>query len=304
MAVSILQALFLVESWREGAHFGSTLTLGRIGHLMSRRDLKRLARSLPKESEFVHMVERGELPQYSDELFKAMGATRVDALDASDFEGATLLQDLNEPLAPRLHGQFDAVVDSGTLEHVFNVPGAFKNAMDALKVGGHFFAGLPANNWCGHGFYQFSAEFFYRVFSEENGFQMRKLFVAPVWSGGKWLDGPAFEVFDPRKMKERVEIEGKALMSFFVQAQKVRHEVVFAKWPQQSDYLAAWARGPAGLQGQLAKPTMLQYAGKAFRRIVKHAGSIGRVAERTKGKRTWTRQCVGNPALKRHKWLA
>jgi hypothetical protein len=304
MAVSILQALFLVESWREGAHFGSTLTLGRIGHLMSRRDLKRLARSLPKESEFVQMVELGELPQYSDELFKAMGATRVDAMDASDFEGATILQDLNEPLAPRLHGQFDAVVDSGTLEHVFNVPGAFKNAMDALKVGGHFFAGLPANNWCGHGFYQFSAEFFYRVFSEENGFQMRKLFVAPVWSGGKWLDGPAFEVFDPREMKERVEIEGKALMSFLVQAQKVRHEVVFAKWPQQSDYLAAWARGPAGQRGQPAKPTRLQYAGKALRRMVRHVGSIGRVAERTKEKRIWTRQCVGNPALKRHKWLA
>jgi hypothetical protein len=63
MAVSILQALFLVESWREGAHFDSTLTLGRLGHLMSRRDLKRLARSLPKESEFVQMVERGDVPR-------------------------------------------------------------------------------------------------------------------------------------------------------------------------------------------------------------------------------------------------
>jgi len=72
--------------------------------------------------------------------------------------------------------------------------------MDALKVGGHFFAGLPANNGRGHGFYQFSAEFFYRVFSEENGFQMRELFVAPVWSAGKWLDGSAFEVFDPKEM--------------------------------------------------------------------------------------------------------
>jgi hypothetical protein len=97
MAVSILQALFLVESWREGAHFDSTLTLGRLGCLMSRRDLKRIARLLPRESEFVRMVERGEVPQYSDELFKAMGATRVDAMDASDFEGATILQDLNEP---------------------------------------------------------------------------------------------------------------------------------------------------------------------------------------------------------------
>jgi SAM-dependent methyltransferase len=304
MAVSILQALFLVESWREGAHFGSTLTLGRIGHLMSRRDLKRVARLLPKDSEFVHMVERGEVPQYSEELFRALGATRVDAMDASAFEGATILQDLNEALAPGLRGQFDTVVDSGTLEHVFNVPAAFKNAMDALKVGGHFFAGLPANNWCGHGFYQFSAEFFYRVFSEENGFQMRKLFVAPAWSAGRWLDGPAFEVFDPKEMQERVEIEGKALMSFLVHAQKVREEVPFAKWPQQSDYLAAWARGPADQRGEPGKPTLFQYAGKAYRRIVRYLGSVGRVAEQTREKRIWTRQCVGNPALKPHKWIA
>jgi SAM-dependent methyltransferase len=224
-------------------------------------------------------------------------------MDASDFEGATILQDLNEPLESGLHDQFDAVVDSGTLEHVFNIPTAFKNAMDALKVGGHFFAGLPANNWCGHGFYQFSAELFYRVFSEENGFQMRKLFVAPAWSAGKWLDGPAFEVFDPKEMKGRVEIEGKALMSFLIHAQKVRRENVFAKWPQQSDYLAAWARGTG--QGALAaKPTMLQYAGKAYRRIRRHMGAVGRIAQRTKETKTWTRQCLGNPALKRHNWLA
>jgi SAM-dependent methyltransferase len=303
MAVSILQALFLVESWREGAHFDSTLTLGRLGHLMSRRDLKRLARSLPKESEFVQMVERGDVPRYSDDLFKAMGAIRVDAMDASGFEGATILQDLNEPLAPQLNCRFDAVIDSGTLEHVFNIPGAFKNVMDSLKVGGHFFGGLPANNWCGHGFYQFSAEFFYRVFSEQNGFQMQKLFVAPASIAGKWLDGPAFEVSDPKEMKERVEIEGKGLISFLVQAQKLRHEVVFAKWPQQSDYLAAWARGSAGQRAQSAKPTILQYAGKAYRKITTQIGAVGRVAELSKERRIWTRQCLGNSALKRHNWL-
>ena len=118
MAVSILQALFLIESWREGAHFDSTLTLGRIGHLLSMRELKRVAQSLPKESEFVQMVHRGEAPQFSDELFKAMGATQVDSMDASDFEGANIVHDLNEPLPTCLCGRFEAVVDSGTLEHV------------------------------------------------------------------------------------------------------------------------------------------------------------------------------------------
>jgi hypothetical protein len=39
---------------------------------------------------------------------------------------------------------------------------------------------------------------------------------------------------------------------------------------------------------------MLQYAGKAYRRIIRRVGSIGRVAERTKEKRIWTRHRVGN----------
>lgn len=44
-----------------------------------------------------------------------------------------------------MHSKYDAVLDAGTPEHVFNVPAAFKNVMDALKVGGHFFGTLSAN---------------------------------------------------------------------------------------------------------------------------------------------------------------
>src|ERR1700756_3634019 len=143
MGVTILNALFLAECLREGAIFNSTLTLGRLDCFMSCGDLKRIARLLPNGSEFVKSVRRGEIPAYMDHLFRAMGASCVDAMDASDFEGATILQDLNEPLAAHLRCKYDAVVDGGTLEHVFNVPTAFKNVMDALKVGGHFFGILP-----------------------------------------------------------------------------------------------------------------------------------------------------------------
>ena len=187
----------------------------------------------------------GEKYHISDDLFTAMGARRVDAMDVSDFEGAAILQDLNEPLAAYLHSQFDAVIDEAHSSMFSTSPVAFKNVMDALKVGGHFFAALPANNLCGHGFYQFRAEFFYRVFSEQNGFELRKLFVAPAYIAGKWLDGPAFEVSDPKKVRDRVQIEGKRMMLFLVQAQKMKQEAVFAKWPQQSDYLASWSQGPA-----------------------------------------------------------
>src|SRR5262249_60472748 len=114
---------------REGARFDSTLTLGKIDWFMASRDVRRIARLLPPGS---------KPPKQADDLLSAMGAKQVDALDASDFEGAAIVHDLNEPLPAHLRSRYDAVIDSGTLEHIFNVPAACASIMDALKVGGHF----------------------------------------------------------------------------------------------------------------------------------------------------------------------
>jgi hypothetical protein len=291
MALTILGALFLTECWQEGTCFDSTLTLGKLSCFMSPRDLQRIARLFPSKCRFVESVGRGAGDV--DELLSAMGAKQVDAMDASNFEGATIVHDLNEPLPPHLHSQFDAVIDSGTLEHIFNVPAACRSIMDGLKVGGHFFGILPANNYCGHGFYQFSAEFFYRTFSEGNGFEVRKLFVAPFYVAGKWLDGPVFEVSNPEEMRSRVEIVGKRKMMFLVQARKTAQRSPFAKWPQQSDYAVAWS------QGRLSQSHHSRRLGAA---ITDKIGGIRRVIERLREKRIWTRQCLRNPALKPHRW--
>ena len=52
-------------------------------------------------------------------------------MDASAFEGANFVHDLNNPIPEELHCKYDAVVDGGTLEHVFNVPVAFANPSEA-----------------------------------------------------------------------------------------------------------------------------------------------------------------------------
>ena len=44
-------------------------------------------------------------------------------------------------------------------------PGAIK----LTKIGGMIIHALPANNFCGHGFWQFSPELFYELYSPENG---------------------------------------------------------------------------------------------------------------------------------------
>jgi hypothetical protein len=298
MGITILNARFLVEGRREGVSFESTMTLGRLDTFMTLRDAASVAELLPGPSRYRELVLKDGVCPHADDLFRALGAHNVDAMDASDFEGANLVHDLNEPLPESLRGRYDAVVDAGTLEHVFNVPTAFKNVMDALKVGGHFFAKLPANNWCGHGFYQFSAEFFYRVFTASNGFEMTKLLIAPIHVAGKWLDGPVYEVADPAQLKARVEIKSRTETVFLVQAKKLQNVPVFANWPQQSDYSSSWsgdtkneARGPA--------PTLL----RAWSYLLGRAGGFGRIAERTRQRRLWVRESSGNPALKPRGWI-
>ena len=61
------------------------------------------------------------------------------------------------------------------MEHLFDVKQVLSNYMNLVKIGGSLFICTNANNLCGHGFYQFSPEFFYRVFTEANGFAVESL---------------------------------------------------------------------------------------------------------------------------------
>src|ERR1051325_11525676 len=58
-------------------------------------------------------------------LFQLMGFSEVLTLDYSDYEGAEIIFDLNRPIPDDLLvklGRFDLIVESGNLEHIFNVP--------------------------------------------------------------------------------------------------------------------------------------------------------------------------------------
>jgi SAM-dependent methyltransferase len=295
MAITILNGLFLLEAKAAGASFDATLTLGRATGFLAPRDARRMAKALAAIDPSAPKIMVGGIPEFMDEFLVALGAKRLEAIDASDFEGAQIIHDMNEPLPEILHGQYDAVIDGGTLEHVFNVPIAFRNAMDAVKVGGHFFAFLPANNWCGHGFYQYSAEFFYRVFSAENGFKVIRLMVAPVFGGGRWLDGPAFEVADPTMIGDRVHISGRGELSFLLQARKIESRAAFSRWPQQSDYSATWTAAARGLS---PAPAKIRRKPWLFRRL----GAVMRMGIRGYGRWMWRRRSLAHPALKQHDW--
>ena len=123
-------------------------------------------------------------------LQQALGVRRLESMDASGYEDATLIHDLNRPVPADLHQRFDAIVDGGTLEHIFNVPVALSNLMRMTKVGGLVLLANPANNLCGHGFFQFSPELMFRTFSARHGFAVERVALSRRASrGSSWYRG-------------------------------------------------------------------------------------------------------------------
>jgi SAM-dependent methyltransferase len=105
-------------------------------------------------------------------FFKSLGFDQVSSLDASNFEGATCVHDLNKrPLPDNLRESFDVIYDLGTLEHIFHLPNVLANIHDMLKVGGYVVHGAPCANAFQHGFYMFSPCFFFDYY-RANGYEL------------------------------------------------------------------------------------------------------------------------------------
>jgi hypothetical protein len=216
---------FLAACKRDGVNFASTLTLGHQDLMISRSQAERLGLSSGMETD-----------RYADGFLRSLGAERVEAVDASSFEGASIVHDLNEPIRRGEFGGYTAVIDAGTLEHIFNVPTALKSILSVVEVGGHFISISPTNNWAGHGFFQFSPELWFRVLSPQNGYRVKRMLLREVHPRGPW-----YEVTDPAEVGARAEFRSRHPTRLFICASREADAHVLQESPQQSDYAAQWA---------------------------------------------------------------
>jgi hypothetical protein len=239
MGLDINMALFMMDACKRGAKPGDFVMLGRqqLNVYPGKMEKVLQEHGFPWER---YRQEVGE-SQDSEPFLRAIGATQTYAMDASNFEGAEFVHDLNTPIPGTLRDRFDTVFDGGTLEHVFNFPVAVRNCMEMLRVGGRFFMHTCANNLCGHGFYQFSPELFYRIFSAENGFEVERIVLHRVGPYNRW-----YEVPDPNSIRSRIELVTFTPIQMMVQARKIQAANVFAKAPQQSDYTVLWQQSATG----------------------------------------------------------
>jgi SAM-dependent methyltransferase len=233
---------FLAASRQLGVSFERTLTIGRQTLFA---DEGSLASALGEagatiDSDAARRVVGGD--GFCEPFIEYLGASQVDSLDASGYEGSSIVHDLNVALPDSLKGSFSVVLDSGTLEHVFDFPQALRNCLAAVRVGGHFITITPTNNQLGHGFYQFSPELYYRVLAPENGFRVACMLLRAERRAARW-----YAAADPADIGRRIMLSGAFPCYLYVVGQRVEQRDPLAEHPQQSDYAAAWTGDDSAL---------------------------------------------------------
>ena len=218
MGISKPTAILLIEEGLLRPFSGAVLQLGRqdidmtrdeLGHILARHGQSRFAN-----------VGAGQTPASDQDLFRALGFSSVESLDASDFEGARIVFDLNQATPPdTLRERFDVVINGGTLEHVFHLPNALANLHAMLRPGGRAIHLAPASNYLDHGLYAFSPAFFVDYY-QANGYESAclKLIRLRVGSHNDRVD---VLDLDPRSTARRPlsfvgSLDGAAYMIFYV----------------------------------------------------------------------------------------
>lgn len=228
---------FLLSCKRKDVCFDKTLMIGRqilnldLEELKSNLDLFNYNLTSEQIKKELYDLSGG----YGEGVLKLLGAKEIDSLDYSNYEGANILHDMNYPVNQSMYQQYDVVLESGSLEHIFNFPVSIANCMNMVKQGGHFLLSTPVNNIMGHGFYQFSPEVFFRVVNPESGFEIERMIVFEYSADQQW-----YSVVDPKIVKQRVELLNSSATYLMMQARRVSVKPILAKFPQQSDYEDAW----------------------------------------------------------------
>lgn len=241
MGIDIHGTRLLLAAKATGVRFRETATIGRQHINLSPRELGELLGLGGVADADPERIVR-DADGFCEPLLRALGAESIESVDASDYERATRVHDMNRPIPNDLEERFDAVLDYGSLEHVFNFPVAIANCMRMVRDGGHFLSVTCANNFMGHGFYQFSPELFFRLFRKENGFEMERVILVEVSgltgsSRDRW-----YEVLDPARLGRRVLLLNNRPTYMLIQARRTEVIPVLTAPPQQSDFEAAWSQ--------------------------------------------------------------
>ncbi len=248
-----LHAFHLIKSQSAVRPLGDVLTIGRQELCV---DVGYIEQALGKSISTVDA--------YCEPVLSALGADSVSSIDFSDYETPTYTGDLNVPIDLGL--DFDTVIDSGSLEHVFDIASAFRNLIRFCRVGGRIMHILPVNNLNGHGFWQFSSDLIYTLYSQENGFEDTQVWYASGLKFSEWRKVPH------ARRGVRVEVVSLEPVILLAVTKKIRH--VDCLKVSQPFYQQAWTEQSSSELNVGARSSVVQVLKKL---VPVHRGALTNV---------------------------
>lgn len=230
LGIKTSSARLLAKLEREGeSDLRTVCMLGRQELCLTKRQIKSLCKDYRDvlKSDFQQEI-------FSENFLKALGAEKIHSLDASDFEGADIICDLNRPIYEEYKNRFTCIIDGGTTEHVFSFDQAMENVIDMLEVGGYYIGMIPSNNWNGHGLYQLSPTLYMQLFCEKNGMKLRHLYLCNAFRSRILREIQKLDI------TKRTELNGVSPTELYIVAQKVKDRSGTLVL-QQGDYEEKWS---------------------------------------------------------------
>jgi hypothetical protein len=188
----------------------------------------RLLAARPEADAFVH----------ARTFFGMMGIAEYFDMDKFELDSPRILHDLNTPVPEDLCGRFNLLIDSGTIEHIFDVRQVMENIIRMCRESGWVVHVTPSSNWVDHGFYSFSPCFFYD-FYQANGFGEFTCYVLQLNPDNFYEPSPYFEYSYGMDVGGLIE-PGRQVMVFFA-AKKLRPSAALVV-PTQGVYDSGAAR--------------------------------------------------------------
>lgn len=239
MGISAAPLHFILKNIKKP--LGKTLVLGRQEIRLAKYEKNLIKNILSSTGYSNSKILEALNEKYADKLFNCLGSSELTYMDYSDFEGADLIHDLNFPIPEKYANSFDTVIDGGTIDHVFNIPVCLFNLYKLLVPGGTLISMSPANNYAGHGFYQFSPELFYRFISAyEFTDPIAQLYIFTK----KQLE--IVKAKDPSGIRTELGWIGNTrqvlLMVKFYKSNSINNLIKSPLILYQSDYVSAWSQ--------------------------------------------------------------
>lgn len=157
------------------------------------------------------LAKRGKWPPTRNPVylgeFLSLCALEYTALDIFEAPGATIF-DLNfESVGEAQRGRYDAVLNFGTTEHVFNQFNCFKVVHESARPGAYMFHQVPCSGYLDHGYWVYSPRLFVEL-AEANDYELCDLWCSGPQGRYRLLDRADYHpaLTDPSRPENAVSV--------------------------------------------------------------------------------------------------